>query len=1074
MRFYADLHVHSKHSRATSRDADLEHLSWWARRKGITVVATGDFTHPVWFDELRDKLVPAEPGLFRLKPEIEREVEGRLPGACRGPVRFLLEVEISTIYKQGERTRKVHHLIYAASFDTAARLREKLGKIGNLGSDGRPILGLDSRHLLEITLESGPDAYLVPAHVWTPWFSTLGSKSGFDSVEDCYGDLAPHIFAVETGLSSDPPMNWRVSRLDRFTLVSNSDAHSPPMLGREACAFETELDYFALRRALETGEGYAGTVEFFPEEGKYHLDGHRACGVRLEPEETRACEGRCPTCGKPLTVGVMHRVEELADRAPGSERDRRSPFKCLVPLPEVLAEIHGVGPKSRTVEQALSELAARCGPELDVLERLPVEELAGAGDTLLVEALSRLRQGLVHRDAGYDGEYGVIRLFEPGEIAARKAVASLFEGGIGPRRGAAPSRPPSASVQPEAPGEPAQLCLLARPDAKQADAPVRRAPASALDGLDPEQREAAVVEGPLLILAGPGTGKTRTLTHRLAYLVGERGVAPEDCLAVTFTRRAATEMEERLAHLVPATAPRILVTTFHGLGLAIIREQARELGLERGFRIASSAEREEIACAACGAEGGKGGRLLEEISRCRREKAVLPCAPTSLDPLSLEKTQAYEAALASRGLLDFDDLLLEPLALFEERPEVARRYRERWRFVSIDEYQDVDDLQYRLVRDLAAPDRGDGAGANLCAIGDPDQSIYGFRGADVGFFLRFRDDYPRARVVHLARNYRSSRTIVEAACQAIRPSSLVPERRLNAVSESLAERIAILHAASERAEAEQVVEAIERLLGGTSYYSVDTGRAGYEDTKALSFGDFAVLYRTDAQAAPLAEALGRAGIPFQKRSHHPLAGDRVVRLLLRELSAETGPENAGATGALRTVEARLARAALALGSGSGQGKATDSAALSGAVELLRPVAALHGDDLAAFLAAVALGAEVDAWDPRAERVSLLTLHAAKGLEWPVVFLVGCEDGLVPLAWPGAEPAAVDEERRLFFVGLTRARERLFLSHARRRTLWGQSRDCRPSPFLADIEDALLDRQREREARPRPPEQMRLL
>ena len=426
MFFYADLHVHSKYSRATSRDADLENLALWARRKGITVVGTGDFTHPAWFEEIRSKLIPAEPGLFRLRPEIEREIEARLPPSCHGPTRFLLEVEISTIYKKGDRTRKVHHLIYASNLDTAARFREKLGTIGNLNADGRPILGLDSRHLLEITLESGPDAYLIPAHVWTPWFAVLGSKSGFDSVEECYGDLTPHIFAVETGLSSDPPMNWRVSCLDRFTLVSNSDAHSPPRLGREACAFDTDLDYFAIRRSLETGEGYGGTVEFFPEEGKYHMDGHRACGVRLEPPETRRHEGLCPACGKPLTVGVMHRVEELADRPEEARRERMDPFRCLVPLPEILSEIHGVGPKSRAVENAASQLVARLGPELDILERIPLEDIARTEGGLIHEALVRLRAGQVRRDAGYDGEYGVIRLFEPDEIRGQAVVAPLF------------------------------------------------------------------------------------------------------------------------------------------------------------------------------------------------------------------------------------------------------------------------------------------------------------------------------------------------------------------------------------------------------------------------------------------------------------------------------------------------------------------------------------------------------------------------------------------------------------------------------------------------------------------------
>ena len=278
MRFYADLHIHSKYSRACSKDCDIEHLTWWARRKGITVVGTGDFTHPAWFGHLREVLEPAEPGLFRLRPELDAEMSAGMPASCAGAVRFMLSVEISTIYKFGERTRKVHHLCYVPDFAAAEEFTRRLGRIGNLGSDGRPILGLDARDLLEITLESGEGSYLVPAHIWTPWFAVLGSKAGFDSVEEAYRDLAGHVFAVETGLSSDPGMNRRVSSLDRYALVSHSDAHSPPMLGREATVFDCELDYFAIKRALETRRGLAGTVEFFPEEGKYHADGHRKCG----------------------------------------------------------------------------------------------------------------------------------------------------------------------------------------------------------------------------------------------------------------------------------------------------------------------------------------------------------------------------------------------------------------------------------------------------------------------------------------------------------------------------------------------------------------------------------------------------------------------------------------------------------------------------------------------------------------------------------------------------------------------------------------------------------------------------
>ena len=373
--------------------------------------------------------MPAEPGLFRLRPDLERAVEERLPPACRSErtaVRFMLSVEISTIYKKLDKTRKIHHLVYTPDFDSTDRVVDSLSRIGNLHSDGRPILGLDSRDLLEIALESGPGSYLVPAHIWTPWFAALGSKSGFDAIDECYGDLAPHIFAVETGLSSDPPMNWRVSSLDRFRLVSNSDAHSPEKLGREVCVFDTEPDYFALRRALETGEGYGGTLEFFPEEGKYHLDGHRACGVRLSPGETRERDGLCPACGKPITVGVMHRVEDLADRP----EDVRPPatagtMRSLIPLPEILSEILGVGPRSKKVAGHYERLLGTLGPELHLLNSLPLEDIEPTAPSLVTEAVSRLRRQEVTRHAGYDGVYGTIRLFEDDELRQRTLGAPL-------------------------------------------------------------------------------------------------------------------------------------------------------------------------------------------------------------------------------------------------------------------------------------------------------------------------------------------------------------------------------------------------------------------------------------------------------------------------------------------------------------------------------------------------------------------------------------------------------------------------------------------------------------------------
>ena len=417
MRFYADLHVHSRYSRATSRNCDLENLSYWGQKKGISVIGTGDFTHPAWFGEIKDKLAFAEPGLFRLRDDLEREIREKLPGSCRSITRFMLSVEISTIYKKGDKTRKIHHLIYAPSLHQAEFISRKLDRIGNIKSDGRPILGLDSRHLLEIVLEAGEGCYLVPAHIWTPWFAVLGSKSGFDSIDECYGDLAQHIFAVETGLSSDPEMNRLVSGLDRYRLVSNSDAHSPAKLGREACIFNTDLDYFSMRRALETGAGYGGTAEFFPEEGKYHLDGHRKCNIRLAPEKSRELGGICPVCNRPLTLGVLHRVRELADRQEQAKTETTDPFVSLIPLPEVIAETKGVGPGSKTVAREYDRVLNRLGAELPILTDIPLEEIQShSSSPLFPEAIARMRNGDVIREAGYDGEYGRIKLFHEEEM----------------------------------------------------------------------------------------------------------------------------------------------------------------------------------------------------------------------------------------------------------------------------------------------------------------------------------------------------------------------------------------------------------------------------------------------------------------------------------------------------------------------------------------------------------------------------------------------------------------------------------------------------------------------------------
>jgi uncharacterized protein (TIGR00375 family) len=435
MDYIADLHIHSPYSRATSPESNLAGLAGWARVKGIQVIGTGDFTHPGWFRRLKDALEPAEPGLFRLKNEAA--IASPLPGVTpvAGPVRFLLSAEISSIYKRHGVVRKVHNLLYVPDFASAERLNAKFAGIGNIESDGRPILGLDSRDLLEILLEQAPEGFLVPAHIWTPWFSLFGSKSGFDAIEECFAELTPHIFALETGLSSDPDMNRLISGLDRFALISNSDCHSPSKLGREANLFSTGLDFFALRDAIRGNrrDTFRATVEFFPEEGKYHADGHRACHVCLDPVESRRLGLSCPVCGRPLTVGVYHRVMELADREEPLFREDSPRVFSLIPLPEVLGEIIGTGPASKGVMEQYIRAIGRFGSEFNLLLHTSLDEIREASP-ILGEAIGRMRAGRVIRTPGYDGEYGVIRVFEEGEAERLAGPGRLFGDGPAPRR----------------------------------------------------------------------------------------------------------------------------------------------------------------------------------------------------------------------------------------------------------------------------------------------------------------------------------------------------------------------------------------------------------------------------------------------------------------------------------------------------------------------------------------------------------------------------------------------------------------------------------------------------------------
>ena len=1120
MKFIADFHVHSKFSRATARNLDLENLYMSAQIKGITVVGTGDFTYPQWFSEIKEKLVPTEPGLFKLKPEIARICDQRIPQSCRGKVRFVLATEISNIYKKEDRTRKNHNLVMVPGLEAAERFSKKLDQIGNIKSDGRPILGLDARDLLEILLETSDQAILIPAHIWTPWFSMLGSKSGFDTIEACFGDLTPHIFAVETGLSSDPPMNWRVSGLDGLTLISNSDAHSPANLGREANIFDTDLSYPSIRSAIETGDAktFLGTFEFYPEEGKYHLDGHRKCKVSLWPSNTLANKNLCPVCEKPLTLGVLYRVEELANRANGQRPDKTHPYYSTIPLIDILAEILRVGTKSKKVGHHYQTAVQTLGPEFDILHSLTPAYIEKARIPLLSEAIQRMRQKEVSIIPGYDGEYGQVKIFDDQEREQLMGQKSLF---VFPHQ--------DSSAKPEK-WKRMDFSISSGIDPLESDRNKRmksqhgRNPAAVLERLNREQRHAVQhPPGPMLIVAGPGTGKTRTLTHRLAHLIKEKHVSPKHMLALTFTNKAAQEMRERLAVLIGDGDRLPLAATFH----AFCFKTLQEIDKNQAESIIDDDERKMLISEAVKYVEKNGIEVFLKPQQILNK--ILSYKQHIQSPEHISKKagddpfkraiaavyQTYQELLSIQGLNDYEDLIFKFVRKFETDPRVCRRYRNRYQYVFVDEYQDLNQGQYRIIRVLMPPEQSN---PNICVIGDPDQSIYGFRGSEIQIFDRFIDDYPNAAIIHLTRNYRSTEAILDASSQMIQaqPDKTRTTRTYSRIRG--AKTISILELAHEKAEAEAIGAIIEKLVGGTGFHSIDTGKIDDPNlSKIQSYSDFAVLYRTHDQSRVLAEILQKSGIPVQIASRAnalyqfglselvsllkivegrggffdyqkimllllPGIGQKTLaefkdwcfekRFSLQEglLKIQRFPVPGMKTSKqqklndfsrqLKGLENEISGMTVSnklrfLCENSGFSTLMEkNAQFQDALCNLIASAGRFGTSTGDFLAMTALHSDTDMYASRVEKVSLMTMHAAKGLEFPIVFIAGCEKGYIPFAGSAGEPDQIAEERRLFYVAMTRAKDRLYFTCAKKRSIYGKTEPRELSPFVIDIESCL--------------------
>ncbi len=1054
MRFIGDFHIHSHYSIATSSSLTPENLDLWAHRKGIQVIGTGDIFHPAWYQEVQEKMVPAEDGLYKLKDEYCIKKDYLVPSSDH-TVRFVLSGEISSIYKKNGKVRKVHNLILSSSFDAVKKIQRKLETVGNISSDGRPILGLPSKHLLEIALEAGEGTVFIPAHIWTPWFSVLGAKSGYDTFEECFDDLTGNIFAVETGLSSDPSMNWLCSFLDRYTLVSNSDAHSPEKLGREANLFDADLSYPGIISAMkgDRKNTFLGTVEFFPQEGKYHLDGHRKCGICWTPQETVKYKGLCPVCGKKVTVGVLNRVIQLADRVNPELRDDKKPFYSLTPLKNIIAEIKGVGAHSKAVNAKYEELLRKGGSEFSILLDLPFEQIKEIGDEILVEGIRRLRDRKVYIEEGYDGKFGRITVFSPGEIQSLSSQISFFDQVY--------KKPDKTSINADT--------LHLRVDEKRLEvAREEREKRSheTTHGIDLNRIQKEAIHhyrGPCLILAGPGTGKTLTLTMRIIHLIASRGVDPKNILAITFTNKAAEEVKKRIRNGLndARILTKITVSTFHSFGLSLLKKHAHHFGRSPEFSIIGDDEKAYIFLSSLGVKNKEIHNITEQI-RLIKNKLQMPSELVDRELAYLYA--AYEDRLKKEDAFDIDDLVVCPVRLLQDSSDTRQVIQERYPWVCIDEYQDINFVQYKLIR-LLAPEED----SNIFAIGDPDQAIYGFRGADNIFIKRFKDDYPCAAIYGLTTSYRCSKTILEASGQVVRHGE--KNNLLEGIEAGVS--IDIRECATEKSEAEFVARTIERLMGGVRFFSFDSQITdGGEENEAISFSDFGVFFRLSRMAPDIIKAMNDHGIPYQLVGEKPFFKQEPVNTVIDILRCIIMPSNSLLNQRLKEKQIKgLSESAILQIKRNANIQSIEGYLLEiitlffpdfvvshqDAIDRLLSLSKEYGSDIPSFLSLLQLGTPSDTYNASTEQVALMTIHAAKGLEFSHVFVVGCEDGILPYALFSNDASDIEEERRLLYVAMTRAKRTLYLSHAKRRNLFGNSLHLSISPFLKNIKEELITR-----------------
>ncbi len=1035
MKFITDFHIHSHYSIATSKKLIPEYLDYWAGIKGINVIGTGDCIHPGWLLELKNKLEPVANGLFRLKKEYQLQ-NMDIPKHPQMPqhVYFMLTGEISSIYKKNSKVRKVHNICVFPDFEAVEKLQSRLEKIGNIRSDGRPILGLDSKDLLAMVLESSASSYLIPAHIWTPWFSVLGSKSGFDSLEECFEDLTPYIFAVETGLSSDPAMNRICSILDNFKLVSNSDAHSPEKLGREANLFDTDISYQAIYEALKGEHGFIGTIEFFPQEGKYHYDGHRKCEICWDPLETVKHGDICPVCHKPITKGVLYRVAELADR---SESPIVTQYSSITQLADILAELFGQkSSNTKTVTREYMNLIQQLGSEFHILLTAEIDEIKKRGGELLAEGVRRLRNNEVFIEEGFDGQFGRVKLFNRSEI---KSYTGNYLFSARHEDEYIPKTHESIGFDVD------EFKNLAQKN-QQMPTELKSKQSNTIN-TDNQLAGIEHFEGPCKVLAGPGSGKTRILTQRMIYLISQKNIPAENILAITFSNKAAEEIRSRVLEKLSSdnknrdtwTTINRNISTFHALGLSILRRFYEKLGRQNSFYIIDELEKKEIINQLISGTNRDFNKKLRELESFKQ-------GLETVDEIVFF-AQQYDKELQRRNAFDLDDLIHLPVQLFHQYADILDHYRQSYTWILIDEYQDINAKQYELVRLIAADQN-----ANLFVIGDPDQAIYGFRGSDIRFIDQLTDDYPAIKQIRLNKSYRCPDNVLKIGGQVLQR-----DHYLSGNVDKM--KIHIQQCDTEKSEADWLAAEIEKRMGGVRSFSIDSGISDGEST-AEGFADFAVLCRTGTMFEPIIKAFQDHGIAYQVIGAEPFYYQEpyiTAMMIFRDIYYQMNPGQFSHK-ISNTLIKELQRLIQAK-----EDIATILARLMDTMDITeeerKTITNFAGDFAAnydSFFDAMATRSGADDYNGKLEAVSLMTLHASKGLEFNTVIIPGCEEGIIPFnLFHNKSAAELAEEERLFYVGVTRTKKNLILTYSKKRQLKGRLLQQTRSSYLSRLEKKLL-------------------